>query len=131
MFFQDVILTLQNYWAEQGCVILQPYDMQMGAGTFHTGTFLRALGASRRDVGLTLVTEHALVTGGGSLAGLVAGTATAVLAVAASPVPGAPAPVVAVDVGVPWAWLVLATVLLVAVPLLALRLVRGGSREAR
>ncbi len=42
--FQGLILTLQNYWAEQGCVILQPYDMQMGAGTFHTATTLRALG---------------------------------------------------------------------------------------
>ena len=42
--FQDLILTLQNYWAEQGCVIQQPYDMEMGAGTFHPATFLRALG---------------------------------------------------------------------------------------
>ena len=42
--FQGLILTLQNYWAAQGCVILQPYDMQMGAGTFHTATTLRALG---------------------------------------------------------------------------------------
>lgn len=42
--FQGLILALQNYWAEQGCVILQPYDMEMGAGTFHTATFLRALG---------------------------------------------------------------------------------------
>ena len=42
--FQDLILTLQRYWADQGCVLLQPYDMEMGAGTFHTATFLRALG---------------------------------------------------------------------------------------
>jgi glycyl-tRNA synthetase alpha chain len=42
--FQGLILTLQNYWAQQGCVVLQPYDMQMGAGTFHTATTLRALG---------------------------------------------------------------------------------------
>ncbi|AVF02730.1 MULTISPECIES: glycine--tRNA ligase subunit alpha [Devosia] len=42
--FQGLILTLQQFWAEQGCVILQPYDMQMGAGTFHTATTLRALG---------------------------------------------------------------------------------------
>ncbi|MBM5810862.1 MAG: glycine--tRNA ligase subunit alpha [Gammaproteobacteria bacterium] len=42
--FQDLILALQHYWAAQGCVLLQPYDMQMGAGTFHTATFLRALG---------------------------------------------------------------------------------------
>ncbi|MEX2343939.1 MAG: glycine--tRNA ligase subunit alpha [Steroidobacteraceae bacterium] len=42
--FQDLILALQRYWADQGCVLLQPYDMEMGAGTFHTATFLRALG---------------------------------------------------------------------------------------
>ena len=42
--FQELILSLQNFWAQQGCVLLQPYDMEMGAGTFHTATFLRALG---------------------------------------------------------------------------------------
>ena len=42
--FQELILTLQDYWARQGCLILQPYDMEMGAGTFHTATTLRALG---------------------------------------------------------------------------------------
>ncbi|WP_131782302.1 glycine--tRNA ligase subunit alpha [Legionella gresilensis] len=42
--FQDIILTLQNYWAKQGCVILQPLDMEVGAGTFHPATFLRAIG---------------------------------------------------------------------------------------
>lgn len=42
--FQGLILTLQHYWAAQGCVILQPYDMEMGAGTFHPATTLRALG---------------------------------------------------------------------------------------
>ncbi len=42
--FQDLILALQRYWAARGCVILQPYDMEMGAGTFHTATFLRAVG---------------------------------------------------------------------------------------
>ena len=42
--FQQIILKLQHYWSEQGCVLLQPYDMEMGAATFHTGTFLRALG---------------------------------------------------------------------------------------
>jgi glycyl-tRNA synthetase alpha chain len=42
--FQGLILTLQRFWAEQGCVILQPYDMEMGAGTFHPATTLRALG---------------------------------------------------------------------------------------
>ena len=42
--FQDLILELQRFWAEQGCVILQPYDMEVGAGTFHPATTLRALG---------------------------------------------------------------------------------------
>ncbi|MEJ0023050.1 MAG: glycine--tRNA ligase subunit alpha [Alphaproteobacteria bacterium] len=42
--FQDVILTLQTYWAKQGCAILQPYDMEVGAGTLHPATTLRALG---------------------------------------------------------------------------------------
>src|SRR5688500_2013321 len=42
--FQDLIFALQKYWADQGCVILQPYDMEMGAGTFHTATFLRSIG---------------------------------------------------------------------------------------
>jgi len=42
--FQDVILTLQTYWGRQGCALLQPYDMEVGAGTSHTATFLRALG---------------------------------------------------------------------------------------
>jgi len=42
--FQSLILTLQSFWAERGCVILQPYDVEMGAGTFHPATTLRALG---------------------------------------------------------------------------------------
>jgi len=42
--FQQLILTLQNYWDRQGCALLQPYDMEVGAGTSHTATFLRALG---------------------------------------------------------------------------------------
>ncbi|MDJ0386795.1 glycine--tRNA ligase subunit alpha [Roseomonas sp. E05] len=42
--FQDIILTLHRFWSAQGCVILQPYDMEMGAGTFHPATTLRALG---------------------------------------------------------------------------------------
>src|ERR671936_772452 len=42
--FQGLILALQRYWADQGCVILQPYDMEVGAGTFHPATTLRALG---------------------------------------------------------------------------------------
>ena len=42
--FQDIILKLQTYWGRQGCALLQPYDMEMGAGTSHTATFLRAIG---------------------------------------------------------------------------------------
>ena len=42
--FQDILLLLQNYWASNGCAILQPYDMEVGAGTFHPATTLRALG---------------------------------------------------------------------------------------
>ena len=42
--FQQIILTLQSYWDEQGCALLQPYDMEVGAGTSHTATFLRAIG---------------------------------------------------------------------------------------
>ncbi len=42
--FQDLILTLHHYWSERGCLILQPYDMEMGAGTFHPATVLRVLG---------------------------------------------------------------------------------------
>jgi glycyl-tRNA synthetase alpha chain len=42
--FQQVILRLQEYWGAQGCALLQPYDMEVGAGTSHTATFLRALG---------------------------------------------------------------------------------------
>lgn len=44
MYFQDLILNLQSFWGKQGCVILQPYDMEMGAGTFHWATFLRSIG---------------------------------------------------------------------------------------
>lgn len=44
MTFQEMIFTLQTYWAAQGCAVLQPYDIEVGAGTFHTATFLRALG---------------------------------------------------------------------------------------
>lgn len=42
--FQEVILNLQNYWADYGCLVLQPYDMEVGAGTFHPATTLRSLG---------------------------------------------------------------------------------------
>jgi len=44
MYFQDIILQLSHYWADQGCVLQQPYDMEVGAGTFHPATLLRALG---------------------------------------------------------------------------------------
>lgn len=44
MYFQDVILKLQEYWAKNGCVIYQPYDIEVGAGTFNPATFLRCLG---------------------------------------------------------------------------------------
>ncbi|GAB4121566.1 MAG: glycine--tRNA ligase subunit alpha [Sideroxydans sp.] len=42
--FQHIILTLQQFWDQQGCALLQPYDIEVGAGTFHTATFLRAIG---------------------------------------------------------------------------------------
>ncbi len=42
--FQDIIMNLQHYWAQQGCVVMQPYDSEVGAGTFHTATTLRSLG---------------------------------------------------------------------------------------
>ena len=45
MTFQDMILTLQNFWAQRGCALLQPYDCEMGAGTFHPGTFFGSLGS--------------------------------------------------------------------------------------
>lgn len=43
-YFQQIILTLQNYWAKHSCALLQPYDMEVGAGTSHTATFLRSIG---------------------------------------------------------------------------------------
>ena len=42
--FQGLILALEDYWAGQGCVLQQPFDMEVGAGTFHPATFLRAIG---------------------------------------------------------------------------------------
>ncbi|MDA8402626.1 MAG: glycine--tRNA ligase subunit alpha, partial [Desulfobacteraceae bacterium] len=44
MYFQDVILGLQKFWAQNGCILVQPYDMEVGAGTFHPATLLKALG---------------------------------------------------------------------------------------
>jgi glycyl-tRNA synthetase alpha chain len=46
--FQEVILRLQDFWSERGCVILQPFDMEVGAGTFHPATTLRSLGPEKR-----------------------------------------------------------------------------------
>ena len=56
--FQSIILNLQNYWAQQGAVILQPYDMEVGAGTFHPATTLRALGLMRYGA-LHMFSHHA------------------------------------------------------------------------
>jgi len=50
MKFQDVILSLQNFWARKGCIIEQPYDLEVGAGTFHPATTLKALGPEPWDV---------------------------------------------------------------------------------
>lgn len=50
MNFQDIILTLQSYWAKQGCNIVQPYDVEMGAGTFHPETFFGSLGRKETRV---------------------------------------------------------------------------------
>ena len=44
MFFQDIIQNLNNFWAEEGCLIMQPYDTEKGAGTMNPNTFLRAIG---------------------------------------------------------------------------------------
>ena len=44
MTFQNLILSLQTFWADQGCILMQPYDLEVGAGTFHPATFLRAIG---------------------------------------------------------------------------------------
>ena len=46
MFFQDIIQNLNNFWSEEGCLIMQPYDTEKGAGTMNPHTFLRAIGQS-------------------------------------------------------------------------------------
>jgi glycyl-tRNA synthetase alpha chain (EC 6.1.1.14) len=51
MYFQEIIFTLNKFWAEKGCVILQPYDIEVGAGTFHTATFFRVLGPESWNTG--------------------------------------------------------------------------------
>ncbi len=50
MNYQDVILSLSNFWKEKGCIILQPYDIEAGAGTFHWATTLKSLGSSKWNV---------------------------------------------------------------------------------
>ena len=50
MNFQDVILNLERYWADHGCIIQQPYDLEVGAGTFNPATFLRSLGPEPYNV---------------------------------------------------------------------------------
>ena len=54
--FQELILTLQAFWADKGCVILQPLDMEVGAGTFHPATFLKAIGPEPWPVSYTHLT---------------------------------------------------------------------------
>ncbi|MZH46097.1 MAG: glycine--tRNA ligase subunit alpha, partial [Nitrospinae bacterium] len=44
MYFQDIIISLQNYWSNKGCALHQPYDIEVGAGTFNPCTFFRVLG---------------------------------------------------------------------------------------
>ena len=61
--FQGLILTLQDFWARQGCVILQPYDMEVGAGTFHPATTLRSLGPEAVEGGLRAAVAPARRTG--------------------------------------------------------------------
>ena len=53
--FQELIFALEKYWAKQGCVIQQPYDLEVGAGTFNPATFLRALG---RSLGMSPMWNH-------------------------------------------------------------------------
>jgi len=60
--FQGLILTLQNYWAEQGCVILQPFDTEVGAGTLHPATVLRSLGPKPWNVAYVQPSPKPLAT---------------------------------------------------------------------
>ena len=50
--FQDLVMKLQEYWSRQGCILAQPYDLEVGAGTMHPATFLRVLGAGALAGGL-------------------------------------------------------------------------------
>ena len=58
MYFQDVILTLQRYWAEQGCVVEQPSGVECGAGTFNPNTFLRVLGEKKLRCMIPCASSH-------------------------------------------------------------------------
>ena len=50
MTFQELLMTLERFWAERGCVIQQPYDIEVGAGTFNPATLLRVLGPGREKM---------------------------------------------------------------------------------
>ncbi|CAD7772320.1 Glycine--tRNA ligase alpha subunit [Candidatus Methanoperedenaceae archaeon GB50] len=52
MYLQEIIFALERFWADQGCIIEQPYDIEVGAGTFHPATFFRVLGPEPWQVGL-------------------------------------------------------------------------------
>ena len=56
--FQDIIMNLQHYWAKQGCVVMQPYDSEVGAGTFHTATTLRARSVEDKGAVVAAVREN-------------------------------------------------------------------------
>ena len=57
MFFQDIIQNLNNFWSEEGCLIMQPYDTEKGAGTMNPHTFLRAIGPEPWSVACLLYTS--------------------------------------------------------------------------
>ena len=56
--FQDIIMNLQKFWGKNGCIILQPYDIEVGAGTFHPATTLRALGKKHWQAAYVLSLIH-------------------------------------------------------------------------
>ena len=57
MFFQDIIQNLNNFWSEEGCLIMQPYDTEKGAGTMNPHTFLRAIGPEPWSVAMQNLVE--------------------------------------------------------------------------
>ena len=69
--FQELILTLQDYWARQGCLILQPFDMEMGAGTFHPATTLSVYIWKLNSEGLGDFATQVADTGAAVLVGMV------------------------------------------------------------